>query len=439
MMNFNVLFPIFITFLIVIGYIGRKFLPDPPPKAIGIDLGTSYSSVGAFYSGKGEVKIFTDSHGKSLIPSIVTYTDKSIIVGHQAVNISMHYPTSTFFEFKRVIGRKNMSSEDVEQNLSKENLNYNLVDGEVFFVKNLSNGNQNFNYENNLIKPEELSCEVLKYLKNMAFQAIGSSVMNVVLGVPVEFDSNQRDATISAAKKAGLNVLRLVNEPTAAAMAYGLHTKPDIHYILVFDLGGGTLDVSVLNVDGNMFITQSIAGNNHLGGRDFTLNLYRYSIEKIKNIYQLNCFFNDKFMMDLKIHIENAKRQLSSLENIEITIENPCKTVENIKLILTRQEFEQINAENFKNLMKPIIAVLKGSQLSTKQIDEIVLVGGSTRMPKLRQDLTEFFNKPPNIHVDPDLAVVTGLAIQAGILSSGWPLPVSALDIVNSNLKREEL
>lgn len=304
----------------------------------------------------------------------------------------------------------------------------------------------------------------------MAEDYLGMPVVNAVISVPAEFDLKQRESTVEAAKLAGLKILRVINEPTAAAMAYGLH-KVDVYHVLVIDLGGGTLDVSLLNKQGGMFLTRAMSGNNKLGGQDFNQRLLQYLY---KQIHQTFGFLPSKKeeIHRLRQAVEMVKLNLtlqpSAQVSVLLTAEEKALKVplprdrlspadshqENgvfgtglsgmksgegqvlFETEVSQKLFDTLNEDLFQKILVPIQQVLKEGHLEKSEIDEVVLVGGSTRIPRIRQVIREFFGKDPNTSVDPDLAVVTGVAIQAGIDGGSWPLQVSALEIPNKHLQK---
>ncbi|MBN3316403.1 HSP13 protein, partial [Atractosteus spatula] len=272
-------------------------------------------------------------------------------------------------------------------------------------------------------------------MRKMAEKQLGVPISKAVISVPAEFDERQRNYTIRAANLAGLDVLRVINEPTAAAMAYGLH-KADVFSVLVVDLGGGTLDVSLLNKQGGMFLTRAMAGNNKLGGQDFNQRLLQYVEERVRQRHgALPSRKQDRHQ--LRQAVEQAKLSLtlqpSAVLRARLGHEAGGVLFEEV---ITRELFEQLNADLFQKILTPIEEVLREGRLDKREVDEIVLVGGSTRIPRIRQLIREFFGKEPNTSVDPDLAVVTGVAIQAGIMGGSWPLQVSAIEIPNRHLRK---
>ncbi|XP_012586115.1 PREDICTED: heat shock 70 kDa protein 13 [Condylura cristata] len=393
--------------LLLAGYLAQQYLPLPTPKVIGIDLGTTYCSVGVFFPGTGKVKVIPDENGHISIPSMVSFTDDDVYVGYESLELADSNPQNTIYDAKRFIGK--------------------------------------------IFTPEELEAEVGRYpFKCMLMNC--SSPPNL----------------------AGLKILRVINEPTAAAMAYGLH-KVDVFHVLVIDLGGGTLDVSLLNKQGGMFVTRAMSGNNKLGGQDFNQRLLQYLYKQIHQTYgflpsrkeeihrlrqavemvKLNLTLHQSAQVSVLLTVEKEdKKEPQSSELLKDRL-SPAKghrvngmlgashlqqkSGESQVLFeteISRKLFDTLNEDLFQKILVPIQQVLKEGHLEKTEIDEVVLVGGSTRIPRIRQVIQEFFGKDPNTSVDPDLAVVTGVAIQAGIDGGSWPLQVSALEIPNKHLQK---
>ncbi|NXL89919.1 HSP13 protein, partial [Alectura lathami] len=450
------------------GYLAQQYLPMPTPKVIGIDLGTTYCSVGVFLPGTGEVKVIADENGHNSIPSVVSFTDKEVFVGYDGLELADMYPQNTIYDAKRFIG-KIFTSEELEGESGRY----------PFKILN-NNGSAEFSVSTNetfRVTPEHIGSQLLLKLKRMAEGHLGVPISKAVISVPAEFDERQRNATVKAANLAGLEVLRVINEPTAAAMAYGLH-KADVFNVLVVDLGGGTLDVSLLNKQGGMFLTRAMAGNNKLGGQDFNQRLMQHLYDELTQMYgslpsrkdeihrlrqaveavKLNLTVHEASTLRVSLTMPERKRA-KELPGSEVGPNavhkgEPSKRTEDLKnpgdasdgennfvkvvfeREISRKLFEMLNEDLFEKILVPIDQVLKEGHLHKAEVDEIVLVGGSTRIPKIRQVIQDFFGKEPNTSVDPDLAVVTGVAIQAGIVGGSWPLQVSAIEIPNKHLRK---
>ncbi|XP_077336194.1 heat shock 70 kDa protein 13 [Lithobates pipiens] len=445
--------------LLLAGYLAQQYLPMPTPKVLGIDLGTTYCSVGVFHPGTGEVKVIMDDDGHQSIPSIVSFTENDIYVGYEGLELADANPQNTIYDAKRFIG-KIFSPEELEKESDRYQFKVVNNDGEaVYSIKT----NETFT-----VTPEYIGSQLLLKLKKMAEKYLGIPVSKAVISVPAEFDERQRNYTVKAANLAGLDILRVINEPTAAAMAYGLH-KVDVFNVLVVDLGGGTLDVSLLNKQGGMFLTRAMAGNNKLGGQDFNQRLLQYLYDNIYSTYGSLPFLKEEIHR-LRQSVEAVKLNLTSYNSswVRMPLTLPAyrstepgrkveehRTQDNVALNqnnqkdessdpekvhfeteISRKLFEYLNEDLFQKILVPIERVLKEGHLGKEEVDEIVLVGGSTRIPRIRQVIRDFFSKEPNTSVDPDLAVVIGVAIQAGIMGGSWPLQVSAIEIPNRHLRK---
>ncbi|KAG7470564.1 hypothetical protein MATL_G00115200 [Megalops atlanticus] len=419
--------------LFLAGYLGQQYLPPPKPRVIGLDLGTTFCSVAVFHPGVGDVEVIGDQGGRKSIPSVVSFTATDVHAGYEGQKLADNNPHNTIYDAKRFIG-KVFESEDLE----RESARY------PFKVVN-NNGSAEFLVTANgtlKVSPEFIGSRLLLKMRKMAEQHLGVPVLKAVISVPAEFDERQRNYTIRAANLAGLDILRVINEPTAAAMAYGLH-KADVSNVLVVDLGGGTLDVSLLNKQGGMFLTRAMAGNNKLGGQDFSQRLLQHAMERIRQQFGVPPTHKEDIHR-LRQAVEGAKLNLtihpSATLRVALRLETgdpqgPAKPVL-FQDLLTRELFEELNADLFQKILVPIQTVLEEGQLDRAEVDEVVLVGGSTRIPRIRQLIAQFFGKDPNTSVDPDLAVVTGVAIQAGIMGGAWPLQVSAIEIPNRHLHK---
>ncbi|KII72396.1 Heat shock 70 kDa protein 13 [Thelohanellus kitauei] len=404
-----------IAFIGILCYVLKSYFPYPPVVVIGIDLGTSFSGAAYFNNGFGNVSIIYDQRNKPIFPSTVTfYENGSIVVGEYPgfSDISRHV---TFYDSKRYIGRRNLTV----HNLLSYPFKLDIVDGQVKFV--LPEGFK-VKTSTSSFTPVDLAFLIILHVKENFKKRFGYYPEKAVIGVPVEFDELQRNETIKAAKLAGLNVLRLVNEPTAASMACDVHNRPSVENVVVLDLGGGTYDVAILNSVERTLNTLSIAGNDRLGGRDFTSQFANC----IQEMTESGPGFQGREHEEFFRVVEEAKIQLSRFDTVEISFE---KNHRNWLLKVTRDQFNECTDGLFRKLIKPIQLALEEAHLTVKDIHEIVLVGGATRMPKFRIIVRDFFNREPNNDVDPDTAVLIGLANQAGILTQGWPLEKSAIDI----------
>jgi endoplasmic reticulum chaperone BiP len=375
---------------------------------IGIDLGTTYSCVGIFK--KGRVEIIANDLGNRITPSYVAFTDTERLIGEAAKNQAALNPENTLFDIKRLIGRE---FNDVNVQNDAKLLPFTLVN---------KNGKPNVQVkvkgEDKIFAPEEISAMVLVKMKEIAEAYIGKKVKSAVITVPAYFNDAQRQATKDAGAIAGLNVLRIINEPTAAAIAYGFDHEEKEKNIMVYDLGGGTFDVSILTIDSGVFEVLATAGDTHLGGEDFDQRVMQYLFRQFKKRTNLDCSKDKKAIQKLRREAERAKRTLSQQHQAKIEIESFCQG-EDLVETLTRAKFEELNMDLFKKTLKPVQQTLEDAKLNKGDIHEVLLVGGSTRIPKVQQLLKDFFNgKEPNRGINPDEAVAYGAAVQAGILSN---------------------
>lgn len=374
---------------------------------IGIDLGTTYSCVGVFR--KGQVEIIQNELGNRITPSVVAFTDEERLVGESAKNQASLNPERTIFSVKRLIGRK-YSDKEVQND--KKLLPYKVVkkDGNPYVEVTVKG-------EKKLYSPEEISSFILIKMKQIAENFLGKEVKNAVITVPAYFNDSQRQSTKDAGLISGLNVLRIINEPTAGAIAYGLDKKEKERNILVFDLGGGTFDVSLLSIESGVFEVIATNGDTHLGGEDFDNRVIDYLLKILKKKHDKDVSNDKSALQKLKTEVEKAKRTLSSTTQTTIEID---QLVENFdfKETLSRAKFEELNNDLFKKTMNPVEKVLKDGGMKKDEINEVVLVGGSTRIPKIQQLIKDFFQgKEPNKGINPDEAVAFGAAVQGGILS----------------------
>jgi heat shock protein 5 len=375
---------------------------------IGIDLGTTYSCVGIFKNGR--VEIIPNDQGNRITPSYVAFTDEGErLIGDAAKNQLTLNPENTVFDAKRLIGR---TWDDKSVQHDAKFLPFKLVNrgNKPFISLNVGGKEKEFT-------PEEISAMVLVKMKEIAEAYIGKKVVNAVVTVPAYFNDAQRQATKDAGTIAGLNVLRIINEPTAAAIAYGMDKKEAEKNILVFDLGGGTFDVSLLTIDHGVFEVVATNGDTHLGGEDFDQRVMDYFIKLYKKKTGKDARQDKRSVQKLRREVEKAKRTLSSQHQARIEIES-FYDGDDFSETLTRARFEELNIDLFRSTIKPVQQVLDDSGMGKGDIDEIVLVGGSTRIPKVQQLVKEFFNgKEPSKGVNPDEAVAYGAAVQGGVLS----------------------
>ena len=378
-------------------------------KAIGIDLGTTYSCVGIWQNER--VEIIANDQGNRTTPSYVGFTDTERLIGDAAKNQVAKNPTNTIFDAKRLIGRKfNDPIVQKDCKLWPFKVESGPDDKPVVVVK----------YKNEVKKfhPEEISSMILTKMRETAEQFLGETIKNAVITVPAYFSDNQRQATKDAGSIAGLNVLRIINEPTAAAIAYGLDKKgAGERHVLIFDLGGGTFDVSLLTIDDGVFEVKATAGDTHLGGEDFDNKLVEYCAADFLKKKSIDIRSNPRAMRRLRTQAEKAKRILSASAQTTIEVDSLAES-EDFSLTITRAKFEELCMSQFKETIPPVEKVLRDSGMSKNQIHDVVLVGGSTRIPKVIDLLKEFFNgKDPNRSINPDEAVAYGAAVQAAILS----------------------
>ncbi len=373
---------------------------------IGIDLGTTYSCVGAYVNGK--VEIIANDQGNRITPSYVAFTDTERLIGDSAKNQASANPTRTVFDAKRLIGRK-FTDKDVQRDLKMFPFKVVDKDSKPCIEIELKEGKKIF-------QAEEISAMVLTKMKETAEAYLGKDIKHAVVTVPAYFNDAQRQATKDAGVIAGLNVARIINEPTAAAIAYGLDKKGEKN-ILVFDLGGGTFDVSILTIDNGVFEVISTNGDTHLGGEDFDQRIMEYFIKLIKRKHGKDISGDAKAVQKLRREAERAKRTLSNQHQVRVEIEALFDGVD-FSEPLTRARFEELNNDLFRKTMGPVKKAMDDAGMKKTDIDEIVLVGGSTRIPKVQDLLREFFDgKEPNKGVNPDEAVAYGAAVQGGILS----------------------
>ncbi|GAB7363375.1 hypothetical protein MBLNU230_g3655t1 [Neophaeotheca triangularis] len=400
--------------MVFMGMVGTAQAQDEAPASensvsgpvIGIDLGTTYSCVGIMKGGK--VEILVNDQGNRITPSYVAWNDEERLVGDAAKNQYASNPTRTIFDIKRLIGRK-FNDKDVQKDMKHFPFSVVNKNGQPQVAVDVAGSEKNFT-------PEEVSSMILGKMKEVAESYLGEKVANAVVTVPAYFNDAQRAATKDAGTIAGLNVLRVVNEPTAAALAYGLDKTDQERQIIVYDLGGGTFDVSILTVDQGVFEVQATAGDTHLGGEDFDQRVMDHFTKTYNKAHDTDITKNKKTMGKLKREVEKAKRTLSSQMSTKIEIE-AFHEGNDFSETLTRAKFEELNNDLFKKTLKPVEQVLKDAKLKKADIDDIVLVGGSTRIPKVQAMLEEYFGKKASKGINPDEAVAYGAAVQGGVLA----------------------
>jgi molecular chaperone DnaK len=390
-------------------------------KIIGIDLGTT-NSVVAVMEGK-EAKVIPNQEGNRLTPSVVAFTDKGdILVGELARRQAVTNPTKTVYSIKRFMGRRHSEVASEEKIVP-----YKVIGGAEEYVK-VGVGDKEYT-------PPEISARILRKLKEAAEAYLGHKVNKAVITVPAYFNDAQRQATKDAGQIAGLEVARIINEPTAAALAYGLDKKKN-EKIVVFDLGGGTFDVSVLDVADGVFQVVSTNGDTHLGGDDFDQVLINYVAEEFKKENSIDLRKDPMALQRLQEACEKAKKELSSASSTDINL--PFITADangpkHLQINVTRSKFEQLVDHLIERCRKPVEQAMKDAKLSTSQIDEVVLVGGSTRIPKVQELVHKMFEKEPHKGVNPDEVVAIGAAIQGGVLA-GEVQDVLLLDVTPLSL-----
>ncbi|KAJ3213625.1 ATPase with role in protein import into the ER [Clydaea vesicula] len=377
---------------------------------IGIDLGTTYSCVGVYQNSR--VDIIANDQGHRITPSYVAFTaDGERLVGDAAKNQAPLNPYNTVFDAKRLIGRE-FSDKDVKADM--KHFPFKVVDkgGKPAIEIEIKKGTKK------TFSPEEISAMILGKMKEVAENFLGHKVTHAVVTVPAYFNDNQRQATKDAGTIAGLTIARIINEPTAAAIAYGLDKTDGEKNILVYDLGGGTFDVSLLTIDEGVFEVLATSGDTHLGGEDFDNRVIEHFVKLFKKKHSKDVSKDMKALGKLKREVEKAKRALSSQMSVRVEIESFMDGID-LSETLTRAKFEELNMDLFKKTIKPVEKVLKDSGLSKGDINDIVLVGGSTRIPKVVKLLEDFFNgKKASKGINPDEAVAYGAAVQGGILSN---------------------
>ena len=377
-------------------------------NAVGIDLGTTYSCVGIFQHGK--VEIIANDQGNRTTPSYVAFTDSERLIGDAAKNQVAMNPSNTVFDAKRLIGRR----------FDDASVKSDMVHWPFKVINEGTKPKIEVEYKGETKKffAEEISSMVLTKMKETAEAFVGQDVTDAVITVPAYFNDAQRQATKDAGAISGLNVLRIINEPTAAAIAYGLDKKvSNERNVLIFDLGGGTFDVSILVIEDGIFEVKATAGDTHLGGEDFDNRMVDHFIQEFKRKHKKDIRDNKRAVRRLRTACERAKRTLSSSTQASIEIDSLYEGID-FYTSVTRARFEEINGELFRKTLEPVEKAIRDTKLDKNQIHEIVLVGGSTRIPKVQKLLKDFFNgKELNKSINPDEAVAYGAAVQAAILS----------------------
>ncbi|QYJ79616.1 molecular chaperone DnaK [Shewanella acanthi] len=401
-------------------------------KIIGIDLGTTNSCVAVLDGGKA--RVLENAEGDRTTPSIIAYTDDETIVGQPAKRQAVTNPNNTFFAIKRLIGRR-FKDDEVQRDV-------NIM---PFKIIQADNGDAWVESRGNKMAPPQVSAEILKKMKKTAEDFLGEEVTEAVITVPAYFNDSQRQATKDAGRIAGLEVKRIINEPTAAALAYGIDKKQGDNIVAVYDLGGGTFDISIIEIDSNdgdqTFEVLATNGDTHLGGEDFDNRLINYLADEFKKEQGLDLRKDPLAMQRLKEAAEKAKIELSSTNQTEVNL--PYITADatgpkHLVVKITRAKLESLVEDLIVRTLEPLKVALADADLSVSDINEVILVGGQTRMPKVQEAVTNFFGKEPRKDVNPDEAVAVGAAIQAGVLS-GDVKDVLLLDVTPLSLGIETM
>merc|ERR1712072_821525 len=410
------------TYTICVNIKSESKMPAATKKnvAVGIDLGTTYSCVGVFQHGK--VEIIANDQGNRTTPSYVAFTDTERLIGDAAKNQVAMNPSNTVFDAKRLIGR-NYSDSAVQSDMKHWPFRVLNAGGKPKLQVEYKTEEKNFT-------PEEISSMILTKMKETAESYLGHEVKDAVVTVPAYFNDSQRQATKDAGVIAGLNVLRIINEPTAAAIAYGLDKKKSSDResnVLIFDLGGGTFDVSILAIDGGIFEVKSTAGDTHLGGEDFDNRMVDHFVTEFKRKHKKEITVNKRALRRLRTACERAKRTMSASAQANIEIDSLFEGID-FYTSITRARFEELCADLFRGTLDPVEKALRDAKMDKSSINDIVLVGGSTRIPKIQKLSTDFFNgRELNKSINPDEAVAYGAAVQAAILTGDTSEAVSDL------------
>ncbi|AAW42202.1 hypothetical protein CNBC4920 [Cryptococcus deneoformans B-3501A] len=377
-------------------------------KAVGIDLGTTYSCVAVWQNDR--VEIIANDQGNRTTPSYVAFNDSERLIGDAAKNQVAMNPYNTVFDAKRLIGRK---FEDAEVQADMKHWPFKVIDRAGKPAIQVE-----YRGEEKVFTPEEISSMVLIKMKETAEAYLGGTVSKAVVTVPAYFNDSQRQATKDAGAIAGLDVLRIINEPTAAAIAYGLDKKSEGEKnVLIFDLGGGTFDVSLLTIEEGIFEVKATAGDTHLGGEDFDNRLVNHFVQEFKRKNKKDLSSNARALRRLRTACERAKRTLSSAAQTSIEIDSLFDGID-FYTSITRARFEELCQDLFRSTMDPVEKVLRDSKIDKSSVNEIVLVGGSTRIPKIQKLVSDMFSgREPNRSINPDEAVAYGAAVQAAILT----------------------
>jgi len=391
---------------------------------IGIDLGTTFSCI-AFLEDE-KPKVIPNAEGLTTTPSVVSFTSSGeMLIGNAALRQAITNPQNTLYAIKRIIGKK-YNSEDINE--FKKRVPYTL--------KEADNGDILLEVQSNLISPQEVSSIILRYLKNCAESYFGQKITKSVITVPAHFNDHQRQATKDAAKIAGMDVLRIINEPTAACLAHGLNIRKNLK-VAVYDMGGGTFDISLLEIEDGVFNVLATNGNTFLGGEDFDNRIADWIKNDFMEENHLDISLDGLALQRIKEASENAKRELSFSTESEINLPfifSHKSGSKHIKKILTRNKLEQMTEDLVETTIPYIEETLNNSHLEPKDIDEVLLVGGQTRMPLLKRKITEYFQKQPIEHNNPEEIVALGAAIQAGITQRKLTDMILLLDVTPLSL-----